>query len=133
VNGLVLDTSALLRYLSGKSLEPGSMLTLADEDPDQQVWIPAACLTQVHLELAGSPTADIVDLLLAANRDVNVAVLDGDAARRVGRVGARFGLNGDVAHAVDTAVHTRCFIVTAVPDLIAPTGLELLDIGEGWN
>jgi hypothetical protein len=131
MNGLVLDTSALLRYASGKNIEPGSMLLLADEDPDQRVWVPAACLTKAHLELAGSPTADIVDLLFAADRDIDVAVLDGDAARRVGRVGARFGLDLDVAHAVDTAVLTRCFIVTAVPDLIAPTGLELLDIGEG--
>jgi hypothetical protein len=133
VNGLVLDTSALLSYAAGKSIEPGSMLTLADEDPDQQVWVPAACLAQAHLELAGSPAADIVEVLFAADRDINVAVLDGDAARRVGRVGAQFGLNLDVAHAVDTAVLTRCFIVTAVPELVAPTGLELLDIGEGWN
>jgi hypothetical protein len=133
VNGLVLDASALLQYASGKSIEPGQMLTLADEDPDQQVWVPAACLAQAHLELAGSTSADILELLFAAGRQVNVSPLDGDVAGRVGRIGAQFQLRLDVAHAVDTAVLSRCFIVTAVPDVIAPTRLEMLDIGESWD
>jgi hypothetical protein len=122
-----------MRYASGKSVEPGQILTLADEDPDQQVWVPAACLTQAHLELAGSDADEILDVLFAADRDINIAVLNVDSARRVGRVGARFGFGIDTAHAVDTAVLTRCFIVTARPDVIESTGLEFLDIGEGWD
>jgi hypothetical protein len=109
------------------------MLALADEDPDQQVWVPAACLTQAHLELAGSGADEILDALFAADREINISVLGVDSARRIGRVGARFGFGMDTAHAVDTAVLTRCFIVTAQPRLIEPTGLELLDINEIWD
>ena len=133
MNGLVLDTSALLRYASGKSIEPGQMLTLADEDPDQQVWVPAACLAQAHLELGGTATAEVLEVLFGGEREIRLAALDGDCAGRVGRIGAQFRLSLDVAHAVDTAALTRCFIVTAVPDLIEPTGFELLDISYNWD
>jgi hypothetical protein len=40
VNGLVLDTSALLAYASGTSVEPGAMLTLVDEDPARRSRYP---------------------------------------------------------------------------------------------
>ncbi|HZN18186.1 MAG TPA: hypothetical protein VFB84_08390 [Micromonosporaceae bacterium] len=138
MNGLVLDTSALLAYASSTSVEPGAMITLAQEDPEQQVWIPALCLSQAGLDLAGSHAAGMLDLLLTADRgrDIQVAVLDAPASRRVARLAARFGVTLDVAHAVATAVLYRCYLVTCVPKVVspaAPAGLGILDITETWD
>jgi hypothetical protein len=136
VNGLVLDTSALLAYASGTSVEPGAMLTLADEDPDQQVWIPALCLGQAQLELTGSPAAAMLDLLVTPDRDIQVAAYDAATSRRVARIAATFGVPLDVAHAVATAVLYRCYLVTGVPKIVsaaAPPGLDILDITQTWD
>ena len=136
MNGLVLDTSALLAYASGTRVEPGAILTLAEEDPQQQVWIPALCLGQAQLELAGSPALAMLDLLFTAVRDLNVAVYDAPTSRRVARIAATFGVPLDVAQAVATAVLYRCYLVTSDPKTVAaaaPAGLEILDIGQGWD
>jgi len=136
VNGLVLDTSALLAYASGGSVEPGAMLTLAEEDPQQQVWIPVLCLGQAQLELAGSPELAMLDLLFIADRDIQVAVYDVATSRRVARIAARFGVPLDVAHSVATAVLYRCYLVTRDPKTVtaaAPPGLEILDISQTWD
>ena len=136
MNGLVLDTSALLAYASGTSVEPGAMLLLADEDPDQQVWIPALCLGQAQLELAGSADATMLDLLFTADRDIQVAVYDAATSRRVARIAAAFAVPLDVAHAVATAVLYRCYLITRVPKIVsaaAPPGLEILDITQTWD
>jgi hypothetical protein len=136
VNGLVLDTSAMLAYASGASVEPGAMLALADEDPDQQVWIPALCLGQAQLELTGSPNAAMLDPLVSPDRDIRVASYDAATSRRVARIAATFGVPLDVAHAVATAVLYRCYLVTRDPKTAAaagPAGLEVLDISESWD
>jgi hypothetical protein len=136
MNGLVLDTSALLAYASGDSVEPGAMLTLAEADPGQQVWIPALCLSQAHLELAASPALTMLDLLFTADRDIQIAVVDAATSRRVGRIAARFGVPLDVAHAIATAVLYRCHLVTRDPKTVAtagPAGLEVLDINDTWD
>jgi hypothetical protein len=136
VNGLVLDTSALLAYASGTSVEPGAMLALADEDPDQQVWIPALCLGQAQLELTGSPNAAMLDVLVSPDRDIQVAGYDAPTSRRVARIAATYGVALDVAHAVATAVLYRCYLVTRDPKTAAaagPAGFEVLDIGETWD
>ena len=88
MNGLVLDTSALLAYASGTSVEPGAMLTLAQEDPEQQVWVPALCLGQAQLELAGTGAATMLDLLFTEDRDIQVAVYDAATSRLVARIAA---------------------------------------------
>jgi hypothetical protein len=100
VNGLVLDASALLAYASGASVEPGAMLALADEDPQQQVWIPALCLGQAQLELTGSPSAAMLDVLVSPDRDVQIAAYDAATSRRVARIAATYGVPLDVAHAI---------------------------------
>ncbi|MGC4748430.1 type II toxin-antitoxin system VapC family toxin [Micromonospora sp. DT201] len=136
MNGLVLDTSALLAYASGTSVEPGAILTLAEEDPEQEVWIPALCLGQAQLEVAGTPAVHLLDLLLSEERDTRVAVYDGPTSRRVARIAARFDVPLDVAHAVATAVLYRCYLVTRDPKRVAPAappGLEILDISLGWG
>ncbi len=136
MNGLVLDTSALLAYASGGSVEPGALLTLAQEDPGQRVWIPALCLGQAQFQLAGTPGEAMLDLLFAGQREVQVVVYDAPTARRVARIAARYGVGLDVAHAVATAVLHRCYLVTAVPKIVAvaaPDGLELLDISQTWD
>ncbi|MCX5066807.1 PIN domain-containing protein [Micromonospora lupini] len=136
MNGLVLDTSALLAYASGASVEPGAILTLAEEDPAQEVWIPALCLGQAQLELAGTPAVHLLDLLLSAERDIRVAVYDAPTSRRVARIAARFDVPPDVAHAVATAVLYRCYLVTRDPKRVvpaAPPDLEILDISLGWS
>lgn len=136
MNGLVLDTSALLAYASGTSIEPGAMLVLAEEDPDQQVWIPALCLGQAQLQLAGKPEARMLDLLLAPERAVQIAVYDAAVSRRVARIAAHFGVPLDVAHAIATAVLYRGYLVTADPataGAAAPSGLEILDISQTWD
>jgi folylpolyglutamate synthase/dihydropteroate synthase len=131
VNGLVLDTSALLAYASGASVEPGAMLTLAQEDPEQQVWIPALCLGQAQLELAGTAAATMLDLLFTEDHDIQVAVYDAATSRRVARIAARAQVALDVAHAVATATLYRCYLVTRDPKTVSPAmppGLEILDI-----
>ena len=136
MNGLVLDTSALLAYASGSSVEPGAMLVLADEDPEQQVWIPALCLGQAQLELTGSPATAMLDLLVAAERDVHIAAYDAATSRQVARIAATFGVGLDVAHAVATAVLYRCYLVTRDPKTVsaaAPAGLQILDLNETWD
>jgi hypothetical protein len=136
VNELVLDTSALLAYASGASVEPGAMLTLAEEDPGQQVWIPALCLGQAQLELADSPAEAMLDLLFTADRDIQVATCDAATSRRVARIAARSGVTLDIAHAVATAVLYRCYLVTRDPkaaSAAAPPGLEILDISQTWR
>ncbi|MCX4388781.1 hypothetical protein OG777_17830 [Micromonospora peucetia] len=136
MNGLVLDTSALLVYASGASVEPCAILTLAEEDPDQQVWIPALCLGQAQLELAGTPAAGMLDLLFTEDRDIQVEVYDASTSRRVARIAATFSVSLDVAHAIATAILYRCYLVTRDPKVIAsaaPPGLDVLDIGETWD
>jgi opacity protein-like surface antigen len=136
VNGLVLDTSALLAYASGASVEPGAMLALADEDPNQQGWIPALCLGQAQLELTGSPRAAMLDVLMTPDRDIQVAGYDAATSRRVARIAATYTVPLDVAHAVATAVLYRCYLVTRDPKTAAaagPAGLEVLDISETWE
>ncbi|MET7969041.1 hypothetical protein [Micromonospora sp. NPDC005305] len=136
MNGLVLDTSALLAYASGDSVEPGALLVLAEEDPEQQVWIPALCLGQAQLQLAGTPATDLIDLLLDADRDIRIAVYDGPTSRRVARLAASFKVPLDVAHAVATAILCRCYLVTRDAETIAaaaPPGLEILDIAQSWE
>ncbi|MEV0429899.1 hypothetical protein [Micromonospora sp. NPDC050495] len=136
MNGLALDTSALLAYASGTRVEPGAILTLAEEDPDQQVWIPALCLGQAQLELAGTPGAAMLDLLFTADRDIQVAVYDAATSRRVARIAATFSVPLDVAHAVATAILYRCYLVTGdrkVVEGAVPPGLEILDISETWD
>ncbi|MFE9694516.1 PIN domain-containing protein [Micromonospora sp. NPDC005806] len=136
MNGLVLDTSALLAYASGTSIEPGAILTLAEEDPEQQVWIPALCLGQAQLQLAGTAAATMLDLLLSEDRDIHVAVYDAATSRRVARIAARANVPLDVAHAVATAVLYRCYLVTRDAKAVAParpSGLEVLDISETWD
>jgi hypothetical protein len=136
VNGLVLDTSALLAYASGANVEPGALLALADEDPDQQIWVPALCLGQAHLVLAASPRVAMLDLLFTPDRDVQVAVYDAATSRRVARIAATFHVPSDVAHAVATAVLYRCYLVTADPKTVAaaaPAGLEILDLTDTWG
>ncbi|RKN51029.1 hypothetical protein [Micromonospora endolithica] len=136
MNGLVLDTSALLGYASGTSVEPGAMITLAQEDPDQRIWIPALCLGQAQLEVAGTAAADLLDVLLAGDRDIEVAVYDAPTSRPVARLAARHGVTLDVAHAVATAVLYRCYLVTRdakVVSAAAPPGLEILDITQTWD
>ena len=136
MNGLVLDTSALLAYASGTSVESGALLALAEEDPEQRIWVPALCLGQAQLELAGTAAVRMLDLLMAPQRAVQVAVYDAAASRRVARIAATFGVALDVAHAVTTAVLYRCYLVTQVPKLVipaAPPGLDILDIGRTWD
>jgi hypothetical protein len=136
VNGLVLDTSALLAYASGTSVEPGAMLALAEEDPQQQVWIPALCLGQAQLQLADSPALAMLDLLITPHRDIQVAVYDAATSRRVARIAAAFGVPPDTAHAVATAVLYRCYLVTCdakTTAAAAPPGLEILDISQTWD
>jgi len=137
VNGLVLDTSALLAYASGTSVEPGALLTLAEEDASQETWIPALCLGEAERQLTKqAAAAGMLDLLLAPERAVQVAVFDAATCRRVARIAGTFDVTLDVAHAVATAVLYRCYLVTAVPKTVAtaaPPGLELLDISEHWD
>lgn len=136
MNGLVLDTSALLAYASGTSIEPGAILTLAEEDPEQQVWVPALCLGQAQLQLAGTAAASMLDLLFSEDRDIHVAVYDAATSRRVARIAARANVPLDVAHAVATAVLYRCYLVTRDAKAVAPalpSGLEILDISETWG
>ncbi|MGW5666571.1 hypothetical protein [Micromonospora sp. NPDC003776] len=136
MNGLVLDTSALLAYASGTSIEPGAILTLAEEDPEQQVWVPALCLGQAQLQLAGTAAATMLDLLFSQDRDIHVAVYDAATSRRVARIAARANVPLDVAHAVATAVLYRCYLVTRDAKTLAPalpSGLEILDISETWG
>jgi hypothetical protein len=136
VNGLVLDTSALLAYASGTSVEPGAIITLAAEDPRQRVWIPALCLGQAQLELAGSPALAMLDLLVTPDRSIEVAVFDAAVSRQVARIAATYRVPLDLAHAVATAVLHRCYVVTREPKTVAaaaPPGLEILDIGLEWE
>jgi hypothetical protein len=136
VNGLVLDTSALLAYASGASVEPGAIVALAEEDPDQQVWIPTLCLGQARLEVAGSPAEVMLDVLLTADRDIQVAAFDVAVSRPAGRIAARFGVPLDAAHAVITAVLYRCYLVTCVPRTVSaatPPDLDLLSISRTWD
>ncbi|WP_089157948.1 type II toxin-antitoxin system VapC family toxin [Micromonospora sp. NBS 11-29] len=136
MNGLVLDTSALLAYASGDSVEPGALLTLAQEDPEQEGWIPALCLGQAQLHVAGTPAANLLDLLIDADRDIRVAVYDGPTSRRVARVAASGKVPLDVAHAVTIAVLYRCYLVTrdvATVAAVAPPDLEILDIADSWG
>lgn len=136
MNGLVLDTSALLSYASGTSVEPGALLAMAEEDPAQQVWIPALCLAQAQLTLAGRDADGMLDLLLSPGRTVKIAVCDGSTSRRVASLAAAFSVSLDIAHAVATAVLYRCYLVTAVPKIItsaSPPGLQVLDISETWD
>ncbi|MEW2442736.1 PIN domain-containing protein [Micromonospora marina] len=136
MNGLVLDTSVLLAYASGDSVEPGALLALTQEDPDQEVWIPALCLGQAQLQLAGTPATDLLDLLLDGDRDIRVAVYDGPTSRRVARIAASGKVPLDVAHAVATAVRYRCHLVTRDAPTVAaaaPPDLEILEIAGSWG
>lgn len=134
MTGLVLDTSALMQYASGRNVEPGLVLTLADEDASQQVWVPAVCLAEAHHALAGSPDAETLELLTSGGRDIHVAVLDGPTSRRIAGIAAAAKVGLDAAHAIATARLYRCYLVTNVPgEMSAVPGLDALDIGAGWD
>jgi len=134
MNGLVLDTSALVQYASGQEIEPGLMLTLADEDASQEVWIPAVCMAQAHLELAGSVEAERLDVLTNGGHDIRIAVLDGPATRRIAGMAAAIKVGLDAAHAIATARLYRCYVVTNVPESMAAVPqLDMLDISYNWD
>jgi len=136
VNGLCLDTSALLAYASGTSIEPGALIVLAEEDPDQQIWVPALCLGQAQLQLANQAAAHMLDILLNGEHDINVAVFDASTSRRVSLIAAAHSITLDVAHAITTAALYRCYLVTADRKSLgaaAPPGLDILDISEAWD
>jgi hypothetical protein len=136
VNGLCLDTSALLAFASGSSIEPGALIVLAEEDPDQRIWVPALCLGQAQLHVTGTPGARMLDLLFNGEHDIDVAVFDAATSRRVTRVAAAYGVPLDIAHAVTTAVLYRCYLVTADVKAIgaaAPPDLDILDISQTWD
>jgi hypothetical protein len=100
------------------------------------VWIPALCLGQAQLQVAGTPAADLLDLLLDTDRDIRVAVYDGPTSRRVARIAASRKVPLDVAHAVATAVLYRCYLVTRDAETVAaaaPPDLEVLDISDSWE
>jgi hypothetical protein len=76
------------------------------------------------------------DLLLTADRDIEVANFDATISRQVAAIAARFEVPLDVAHAVATAVLYRCHLVTRVPKIVsvaAPPDLEILDITQTWD
>jgi predicted nucleic acid-binding protein len=136
VNGLVLDTSALLAYASGDSIEPGAMIALAAEDPDQRVWVPALCLGQAIRRLFGSKHAAVLDVLSGADSEVQIAVVDGPTSRRVARIAAEHGIDLDEAHAIATALLYRCYLVTGSPRVAgAAERLEVatLDLTQTWD
>jgi PIN domain len=136
VNGLVLDVSALLAYASGESIEPGAMIALAGEDPDQQVWVPALGLGEAIRRLAGSKQSAVLDVLTGPDSDIRVAVFDASTSRRVGRIAAEQSLSLDAAHAIATALLYRCYLVTGAPDVVAAAarlGLDTLDLTETWD
>ena len=134
MNGSVLDTSALLQYASGRSVEPGLMLTLAAEDATQEVWIPAVCLAQAYLELAGSAEAETLEVLTTGRDDIRISVLDGPVARRIAGMAATLKVGLDAAHAIATARLYRCYVVTNEPEAMgAVPELDVLDIGESWD
>jgi hypothetical protein len=136
VNGLVLDVSALLAYCSGESIEPGAMIALAGEDPDQQVWIPALCLGEATRRSVGSKHSAVLDVLTGPDSGVQIAVFDTAASRRVARIAAEQNLPLDAAHAVATALLYRCYLVTSAPEVAAAAGrlgLETLDLTETWG
>jgi len=136
VNGLVLDTSALLAYASGESIEPGAMMALAGEDSDQQIWIPALCLGEAVRRLAGTKQGAVLDVLTGVESEVQVAVYDGPTSRRVARIAAERGIALDDAHAIATALLYRCYLVTASPAVAAAAGrlgVESLDLTQTWE
>jgi len=136
VNGLVLDTSALLAYASGESVEPGAMIALAAEDPGHQVWIPALCLGEATSQLIGTKQRVVLDVLTGSDSDVKIAVYDGATSRRVARIAAEQGIGIDAAHAIATALLYRCYLVTSSPDLAAAAGrlgVETLDLSQTWD
>jgi predicted nucleic acid-binding protein len=136
VNGLVLDTSALLAYASGESVEPGAMIALAGEDPGQQVWIPALCLGEATRQLIGTKQRVVLDVLTGSDSDVSIAVFDGATSRRVARIAAEQGIGLDAAHAIATALLYRCYLVTSSSELAAAAGglgVETLDLSQTWD
>jgi hypothetical protein len=136
VNGLVLDTSALLAYASGESIEPGAMIALAGEDPGQQVWVPALCLGEAAHRLLGAKQGAVLDVLTGSGSDTRIAVLDGPTARRVARIAAEQAVTLDAAHAIATALLYRCYLVTGDAEVAATAGrlgVETLDLTETWD
>jgi len=136
VNGLVLDVSALLAYASGESIEPGAMVALAGEDPDQQVWVPALCLGEAIRHLVDTKQGAVLDVLTGPDSDVQIAVYDGATSRRVARIAAEQRLPLNAAHAIATALLYRCYLVTSAPDVAAAAerlGLETLDLNQTWD
>jgi hypothetical protein len=136
LNGLCLDGSALLAYASGTSVEPGALIVLAEEEPAQQIWVPALCLGQAQFHLTGSPDAALLDLLFGDDHDIQDAIYDAATSRRVSRVAAVYGIALDVAHAIATAILYRCYLVTNDPGsfgLAPPPDLDILDISQTWK
>jgi hypothetical protein len=136
VNGLVLDTSALLAYASGESIEPGAMIALAGEDPGQQVWIPALCLGEATRQLIGTKQHPVLDVLTGPDSDVQIAVYDGATSRRVARIATEQGIGLDAAHAIATALLYRCYLVTRSPRVVTAAGrlgVETLDLAQSWD
>jgi hypothetical protein len=136
VNGLVLDTSALLAYVSGESIEPGAMIALAGEDSGQQVWIPALSLGEAARRLVGTKQSAVLDVLTGPDSDVQIAIYDGPTSRRVARIAAEQEIPPDAAHAIATALLYRCYIVTSSPEVAAAAGrlgIEALDLTQTWD
>jgi predicted nucleic acid-binding protein len=136
VNGVVLDVSVVLAYASGESIEPGAMIALAGEDPDQHVWVPALCLGEATRRLVGTKEAALLDVLTGVDSDVEVSVYDGPTSRRVARIAAEQSLTLDAAHAIATALLYRCYLVTNDPDVAAAAGrlgLEALGVDDAWE
>jgi hypothetical protein len=136
VNGLVLDTSALLAYASGESIEPGAMIALASEDAGQQVWIPAMCLGEAARRLVGTKQGAVLDVLTGPDSDAQVAVYDGPTSRRVARIAAEQDIASDAAHAIATALLYRCYLVTAMSVVATAAerlGVEVLDLTQTWE
>lgn len=136
MNGLVLDTSALLAYASGESIEPGAMIALAGEDAGQQVWIPALCLGEASRQLVGTKQDAVLNVLTGSDSGAQVAVYDGPTSRRVSRMAAELGIPSDAAHAIATALLYRCYLVTAssaVAGAAGRLGLDILDLDQTWE
>ena len=91
VNGLVLDTSALLAYASGTSVEPGAMLTLAEEEPGAAA-VGARALPRAGAARTGGypPPQTLLDLLFTEDRDIQVAVYDAATSRPGGTAGGAY-------------------------------------------
>lgn len=126
MNGLVLDSTALIQYGENKTDEPGSMIGLALNDPAHHIWVPAMCLATAYAFHAGNPTGTgLLDLIVGG--PIIVESLDRDNARRVGRSAVNLGVTHDVAHTLRVAGLHRAWVVTADDETVeAAQRLEII-------